>query len=113
MIRGLEIKIDLNEFWPLIEATYLGSDDHPEKHTIQVTEILVNLPLEAIFDYQRIHDELEDRAYRHELWNAAYIIGEGCGDDSFMDCRAVKRTAPDDRRRGSVATALSEALGKV
>ncbi len=27
------------------------------------------------------------RAYRWDLWGAAYIIGGGCSDDSFMDFR--------------------------
>src|SRR5262249_33752044 len=29
-----------------------------------------------------------DRAYRWDLWRAAFLIGGGCSDDSFMDFRS-------------------------
>ena len=80
--------MEWDEFWKLIEKTRDESDGDLEKQMTLLTDTLVNMPTAAILDYQRIHDELHGRAYRHELWNAAYLIGEGCGDDGFMDFRA-------------------------
>ncbi|MFA1547585.1 DUF4240 domain-containing protein [Actinomadura chokoriensis] len=31
---------------------------------------------------------MTDSAYRRPLWNAAYLIEGGCGDDGFMDFRS-------------------------
>lgn len=80
--------MNIEQFWQLIDKTHAASDGDPEKQMQLLIDELVTMPVEAIFDYQRIQDSLEDRAYRSDLWNAAYIIGEGCGDDSFMDFRA-------------------------
>ncbi|MFI0445410.1 DUF4240 domain-containing protein [Actinomadura sp. 6N118] len=35
----------------------------------------------------RLATGVTDYAYRHPLWNAAYLIEGGCGDDGFMDFR--------------------------
>ena len=40
------------------------------------------------FSYQSILDDLKDEAYIAELWEIAYIMDGGCGDDGFMDFRA-------------------------
>ena len=80
--------MNTDEFWQLIEATHQESGGDPEKQADLLVKALVNMPVDAILDYQRIQDGLENRAYRGDLWNAAYLIGEGCGDDGFMDFRA-------------------------
>jgi hypothetical protein len=77
----------MDEFWGLTERTHEASDGDPEKQRNLLIEELVEMPIEEIFDYQRIHDQLENESYRTEIWNVAYIIGQGCGNDSFDDFR--------------------------
>jgi hypothetical protein len=35
-----------------------------------------------------LFNEVDKRAYSHELWGAAYVINAGCGDDTFDDFRS-------------------------
>jgi hypothetical protein len=44
-----------------------------------------------------------DRAYSWPLWGAAYTIGGGCGDDSFMDFRGTLLTHGRDVYEGALA----------
>ncbi|WP_239096327.1 DUF4240 domain-containing protein [Streptomyces sp. SID11385] len=41
-----------------------------------------------ILHYQERFDEAHDALYRWDMGAAAYLIGGGCSDDSFMDFRA-------------------------
>ncbi|MEV0679109.1 DUF4240 domain-containing protein [Actinosynnema sp. NPDC050436] len=52
-----------------------------------LVDALAALPPEQIAEFAVTHVEVKDSAYRHELWNAAYLIEGGCGDDGFMDFR--------------------------
>ncbi len=40
-----------------------------------------------ILDYESILYKLMDEAYIAELWDLAFVVNLGCGDDSFMDFR--------------------------
>ncbi|MFI6514924.1 DUF4240 domain-containing protein [Spirillospora sp. NPDC050679] len=53
-----------------------------------VVERLVRLPAEEIVAFDVRYVETADSAYTRPLWNAAYLIEGGCGDDGFMDFRA-------------------------
>ena len=48
---------------------------------------LNQLTVEELVLYSNIFYVLFDKAYTWNLWNAAYIIHGGCGDDAFMDFR--------------------------
>jgi hypothetical protein len=80
--------MDIDAFWQLIEITPAESGGNPERQAELLVQALLRMSIEDILGYQRIHDALEDRAYKADLWNAAFIIGEGCGNDRFMDFRA-------------------------
>ena len=86
--------MDLDEFWKLIERTHQESGGDPEKQCSQLIAILVDMSLKAIFDYQRIQDELEDRAYRRDLkhfnieTDGIFDVGKG-----FFTCLALTDTA--------------------
>ncbi|MFH8381457.1 DUF4240 domain-containing protein [Kitasatospora sp. NPDC018058] len=49
---------------------------------------LARLSQEEILAYQERFDEVRGAVYRWDVWAAAYLIGGGCSDDSFMDFRA-------------------------
>lgn len=53
-----------------------------------LTNALAHRSIDEIFDFEEIWGDLMDNAYDAALWDAAYIIGCGCGDDGFWDFRA-------------------------
>ncbi len=72
--------MDLKSFWQIIDATV--SDDQDAQLTA-LTEALGKLAPEDIAAFQRIYDENLDRAFRWDLWGAAYTLNDGCSDDGF------------------------------
>ncbi|WP_258318885.1 DUF4240 domain-containing protein [Streptomyces griseorubiginosus] len=49
---------------------------------------LSGCPAQEILEYAERFDDVHDALYRWDVWAAAYLIGGGCSDDSFMDFRA-------------------------
>src|SRR5512134_2826872 len=80
--------MDVETFWKLIDTTREASDGDNSKHADLLVNALVPLSLEEIFAFEAIWDDLMDFAYDAALWDAAYIIGCGCGDSGFWDFRA-------------------------
>jgi hypothetical protein len=78
-----------DEFWALIDLVRKNAPDEPDgKYETLKTE-LGKLPLAGLQSFAKHFGECFIRAYTYELWGAAYIIGGGCGDDSFMDFRGT------------------------
>ncbi len=75
-------------FWGLIAETKARASGNFQRHAKLLQNELVKLPSEEILSFYEIFREYFDRAYRWDLWAAAYIIGGGCSDDSFMDFRS-------------------------
>ncbi|MEU4805350.1 DUF4240 domain-containing protein [Actinosynnema sp. NPDC023587] len=61
-----------------------GADDPLPRALV---DVLVGLTPEEIAAFAVTHVEVKDSAYRYPLWNAAYLIEGGCGDDGFTDFR--------------------------
>ena len=81
--------MDYDAFWNLIHHTKQDSSGNPRKQARLLVEALVKLPEQDILDYDRIYDELADRAYTADLCAAAGGIDSwGCTDDGFIDFRA-------------------------
>lgn len=82
-----------DDFWSLISEsrrvidpkTAKGNMDRQAKRWM---ELLRGRSAEEVLAFDRIFEELSIRAYRWELWGAAYVIEGGCSDDSFTDFRA-------------------------
>ncbi|MFF5262066.1 DUF4240 domain-containing protein [Actinomadura viridis] len=74
------------EFWALIVATDPAADDSEV-----LTARLAVLPDEELRDFEVTLNRLLDAAYRGDLWDAAYLINDGCSDDGFeyFRCRLV------------------------
>ncbi|MFD0886896.1 DUF4240 domain-containing protein [Streptosporangium algeriense] len=76
--------MDQDDFWATIErARDLDGPLHEALETI-----LAGMPAEAVVDYRQHYDEHKAALHRWDVWAAAYLIGGGCSDDSFMDFRA-------------------------
>jgi len=80
--------MEVKEFWKLIDETRLASGGDHRKQAELLIAALAKLTEAEIIDYQEILDNLQDEAYIAELWEVAYILDMGCGDDDFMDFRA-------------------------
>jgi hypothetical protein len=55
---------------------------------VYLERILNNLSEEDLKSFNKIFTKLFFDAYRWDLWGAAFVIGGGCSDDSFMDFRS-------------------------
>ena len=79
----------LDNFWETVEKMHRDSGGDMDRKCELLEAELLELPLAEVQSFHRYFDECIDRAYTHELWAAAYIIGGGCSDDSFKDFRAT------------------------
>src|SRR5262245_15492561 len=75
--------MDKSTFWSLIEGAKKKAKGNPEKQVEILEKELAKFPPEEIIAFNKIYDEFRFRAYRRELWAAAYIINGGCSDDGF------------------------------
>jgi hypothetical protein len=81
-----------DQFWQLIERSreHVAStrrDGNMADQIASMTHLLRALPTADVRSYSRIFGDQFWRAYRWDLWAAAYIIGAGCSDDGFTDFR--------------------------
>ena len=53
-----------------------------------LTDHLATLTEQDILEYYECFEKMHGALYRRDLWAAAYLIGGGCSDDSFIDFRA-------------------------
>ncbi|WP_433537835.1 DUF4240 domain-containing protein [Micromonospora sp. CA-249363] len=84
--------MDGDEFWALVESAGadVGSrtDDDGEALAAALVRRLAATSPESILEFEELFDQLQGALYRWDVWAAAYLIGGGCSDDSFMDFRA-------------------------
>ncbi|MFD0690083.1 DUF4240 domain-containing protein [Actinomadura fibrosa] len=87
--------MDEQAWWGLIEEAraeaggHADDRDSPDDPLVDiVTRRLAELDGAAIVAFEVMMVRVADSAYRRPLWNAAYLIEGGCGDDGFMDFRA-------------------------
>ena len=79
--------MDIKEFWSLIHHSYEAANGDLNVQVELLVEKLVNGPTEEILAYDSIFQHLMDQANTATLWDAAEIIGCGCGYDDFRDFR--------------------------
>ncbi|MEW2400058.1 DUF4240 domain-containing protein [Streptomyces sp. NPDC046862] len=80
--------MDINTFWDVIDAAHAETGETGELLDEVLVKQLAERPRQEILEYAERFDELHDALYRWDVWAAAYLIGGGCSDDSFMDFRA-------------------------
>ncbi|MEV0097323.1 DUF4240 domain-containing protein [Streptomyces sp. NPDC050738] len=76
--------MDTEAFWGLIHTA--RSTNQPFHEAL--VDLLVARSKTEILSYQEHFDQARGALYRWDIWAAAYLIGGGCSDDSFMDFRA-------------------------
>ena len=79
--------MDIDAFWDIIKAARAHTG--PGRPFDEVlTSRLASLTRQDILAYHERFDQVHAAVYRWDLWAAAYLIGGGCSDDSFIDFRA-------------------------
>jgi hypothetical protein len=74
--------VDEDRFWELIEGSRKVSNQC-ESQAEALTQLLEELELEEIIEFDRQLTMQLVKAYRWDLWGAAYLINGGCSDDGF------------------------------
>lgn len=75
--------MDETEFWELIDTTRDAAEGDPEDHADLLVEQLVRLDPDAVLDFARHFESRYNRAYRWDVWGAAWVLLDGAGDDAF------------------------------
>ncbi len=72
-----------DQFWQIIGYTCRSDPRSAEEWDTKLIEALTELPADEIIEWNHIFDNLAKRAYRRDLWAAAYLINGGASDDGF------------------------------
>ncbi|MFE0674541.1 DUF4240 domain-containing protein [Streptomyces sp. NPDC058867] len=80
--------MDNDTFWDVIETARAGAAASGEPFDEVLVTQLAGRQRQEILEYAARFDEVHDALYRWDVWGAAYLIGGGCSEDSFMDFRA-------------------------
>ncbi len=80
----MEIKV----FWKLIDSSRRASRSDASKQADLLVKSLRQFSADEILAFEIILLDLIDGAYDAALWDAADIIGCGCGNSGFVDFRA-------------------------
>jgi hypothetical protein len=71
----------------MIEEARQQSEGSVAKQRELLIEALCELSTDEILEFNRILWSMMARAYRADVWNAAWLVACGCGDDAFDDFR--------------------------
>jgi hypothetical protein len=78
--------LSTEEFWSIVATVArIAAKSGDAVGTLRVE--LEKLSPEELIAYQRHFDEFHAKAYRWEIWGAAYLLEGGCSDDGFTDFR--------------------------
>ena len=80
--------MDTATFWSLIETAHADAGGDVAQQTARLMAALATLEPREIVEFDRLFREGMYRAYRWDLWAAAYIVNGGCSDDGFEYFRA-------------------------
>ncbi|MFE2263806.1 DUF4240 domain-containing protein [Streptomyces griseosporeus] len=75
--------MDETEFWELVDASREAAEGDPEEQADVLVERLRQLDPEAVLDFARHFEARYNRAYRWDLWGAAWVLLDGASDDAF------------------------------
>jgi hypothetical protein len=79
--------MDRAGFWKIIETSLKKSKGDADDQIDILHGELQGLSTKEIVSFADHFRDLWFAGYRWDLWGAAYLIGGGCSDDSFMDFR--------------------------
>jgi uncharacterized protein DUF4240 len=105
----------MDEFWAIIDKSRAGWDDqrrdgNQRQQLHDLKELLSQLLPEEVVGFERHLERMFHRAYRWDLWHAAFLVGDGCSDDGFMDFRGwlISMGRPNYERALAAVESLAE-----
>ncbi|MFG2473403.1 DUF4240 domain-containing protein [Streptomyces fagopyri] len=75
--------MDETEFWELVDTTREAVEGDPEDHADLLVERLVQRDPDVVLDFARHFEARYNRAYRWDVWGAAWVLLDGASDDAF------------------------------
>lgn len=75
--------MDETEFWEIIDTARRAADSDPEEQADLVVERLTGLDPDSVLDFARHFEARVNRAFRWDLWGAAFVLLGGAGDEAF------------------------------
>ncbi|GHD28977.1 hypothetical protein GCM10010335_17210 [Streptomyces galbus] len=79
----LEHVMDETEFWELVDTAREAAEGDPEEQADLLVSRLLDLDPDAVLDFARHFESRYQRAYRWDLWGAAWVLLDGASDDAF------------------------------
>ncbi len=77
-----------SEFWELIDSTREAAEGDPAEQADLLVDRLTELDPDAVTDFACHFESRMDRAYRMDLWGAAWVLLDGVSDDAFDSFRS-------------------------
>lgn len=75
--------MDETEFWGLVDSAREAAEGDPEDQSDLLVEQLMRLDPDSVLDFARHFEARANRAYRWDLWGAAWVLLGGVSDDAF------------------------------
>ncbi|MGV9990265.1 DUF4240 domain-containing protein [Streptomyces sp. NPDC003374] len=75
--------MDETEFWELIDDSRQAAEGDAEEQADLLVERLLDCDPELVLDFARHFESRYNRAYRWDLWGAAWVLLDGASDDAF------------------------------
>jgi Protein of unknown function (DUF4240) len=82
-MNGSSDTMDDERFWAFIGAARDAAGDDVEDRVAGLEQVLLNHPPDEVLAFQNKYDEMLARAFRWDLWGAAFLMNGGCSDDGF------------------------------
>ncbi|GAA1182414.1 hypothetical protein F4556_005436 [Kitasatospora gansuensis] len=71
------------DFWQLIDETRDAAEGDPDEQAEALVDRLAQLTPDDVVDFARLFEARFQRAYRYDLWGAAYLMLDGASEDTF------------------------------
>ncbi|MEU8571528.1 DUF4240 domain-containing protein [Streptomyces pathocidini] len=79
--------MDETEFWEIVDSSREAAEGDPEEQADLLLERLLQLDPESVLDFARHFEARFNRAYRWDVWGAAWVLLDGASDDAFDNFR--------------------------
>ncbi|MER5973274.1 DUF4240 domain-containing protein [Streptomyces sp. NPDC002055] len=79
--------MDETDFWEIIDSAREAAEGDPEEQAELLVDRLLQFDPEAVLDFARHFEARFNRAYRWDLWGAAWVLLGGASDDAFDNFR--------------------------
>jgi Protein of unknown function (DUF4240) len=79
--------MDETEFWEIIDSARQDAGGDPEEQADLVVERLTGLDPDSVLDFARHFESRVARAFRWDVWGAAFVLLGGASDEAFDSFR--------------------------